>query len=323
VVDEVARLLADQDGVVGRRQLEAAGVTPTRIARILRRGELHPLHAGVYVEHNGPPTWVQRAWGGVVHAGPGAALCLGSALRAAEGPGRRSRPDQDHVVHVAVSRGRRVVAVEGVAVHRYSGLEERVQWNLGPPRLRYDDAVLDVAAAHRDDLAAVATLAEARGGRRTTAARLQERLSQRARIRRRDWLGSILEDVAAGTCSVLEHGYQARVVRPHGLPPGELQAPATTSGRPSYRDVLLRDLGLVVELDGLLHHASTTDRHHDLTRDLEAASRDGLLTVRLSYGQVFADACRTASLLGGLLSRRGWGGRVKTCPQCGTSGQPG
>lgn len=35
---------------------------------------------------------------------------------------------------------------------------------------------------------------------------------------RRAWLRDVLEDVALGTCSLLEHGYLTRVERPHGLP---------------------------------------------------------------------------------------------------------
>lgn len=181
-MDEVARLLGEQDGVVSRRQVLATGTTQTALARLLRRGELVVRHPGVYLDHNGPPTWQQRAWAAVLYAEP-AALCLDSALRAAEGPGRRA--SDDDVVHVAVGRDRKVVEVPGVRVHRTTDLDDRVQWHLGPPRLRYDDAVLDVAAGARDDLAAIAVLADACGARRTTAARLLTRLDQRSRVARR------------------------------------------------------------------------------------------------------------------------------------------
>jgi hypothetical protein len=64
-------------------------------------------------------------------------------------------------------------------------LHERVHWNLGPPRVRFEEAVLDQAAAARTDLEAVAVLADAVQRRRTTADRLLEALDRRRRIGRR------------------------------------------------------------------------------------------------------------------------------------------
>ena len=319
-MDEVSQLLQDQDGVVSRRQLVAAGTTRTALARLLRRGELVVAVPGVYVEHNGPLTWQQRAWVAVLHAWP-AALCLDSALRAAEGPGRRDRDDT--TIHVAVDGERRVSAAPGSKVHRTVALEDRVQWNRSPPRLHYEDALLDVAAAARDDLAAVAVLADACGGRRTTAARLFERLETRQRIARREWLTAVLTDVATGTCSVLEHGYLTRVVRPHGLPVGVMQAARVTSAGSVLRDVEHPDLDLAVELDGRLFHTSAGARDADVDRDLDAAAEAGLATVRLGFGQVFRSGCRTAAQVARVMQRHGWAGQPRCCPQCGGSDQPG
>lgn len=308
-------LLRDQDGVVSRAQLLRRGLTTTAVNRLTRRGELVALHPGVYVDHNGPPTWSQLAWGAVLHAWP-AALCLDSALRAAEGPGRRDRATR--LIHVAIEERRRVRAVDGVVVHRVAGFGDRVQWNSGPPRIRYEESVLDVAAAARSELDAVGVLADAVGARRTTAARLLGRLEARPRIARRPWLEAVLDDVAQGTCSVLEQGYQSMVVRPHGLPVGVLQAPAlATSGR-IYRDVDHPDLRLKVELDGRLFHTATADRDRDLERDLDAVVGGGEATVRLGFGQVFHRACSTAAKLGAIMNRLGWDDQVLRCPACAT-----
>lgn len=293
---------------MSRAQLLRRGLTATAVNRLTRRGELVSLHPGVYVDHNGPPAWSQLAWAAVLHAWP-SALCLDSALRAAEGPGRRKRATG--LIHVAIAERRRVRAVDGVVVHRIAGFGERVQWNSGPPRIRYDESVLDVAAAARSDLDAV-------GARRTTAARLLERLEARPRIARRSWLEAVLDDVAQGTCSVLEHGYQSMVVRPHGLPVGVLQAPAlATSGR-IYRDVDHPDLGLKVELDGRLFHTAAADRDRDLERDLDAVVGGGEATVRLGFGQLFHRACSTAAKLGAVMNRLGWDDQVRHCPACAT-----
>jgi len=306
-------LLREQSGVVARRQLLDAGLTPTMVIKLVRRGELVALHPGVYVDHNGQPTWQQLAWGAVLHAWP-AALCLDSALRAAEGPGRRGRGRGS--IHVAIDLGRRVKDVPGVEMHRMAGFDERVQWNAGPPRIRYDESVLEVAAASRSDLDAVGVLADAVGGRRTTAARLLGRLEARQRVSRRAWLEAVLGDVAHGTCSVLEHGYQARVVRPHGLPAGILQAPAVASTGRIYRDVDLPDLGLRVELDGRLFHTAARDRDRDLERDLDAVVDGGAATVRLGFGQVYERSCSTADKLGAVMTRLGWADRAVRCAAC-------
>jgi len=314
-VVDFSGLQRDQDGVVARRQLIGEGLSPTVVAKLVRRGDLVPLHPGVYVDHNGPPTWQQHAWAAVLHAWP-SALCLGSALRAAEGPGRRDRATRQ--IHVAIDGERRLHDVPGVVVHRMTGFGGRVQWNTGPPRVRYDESVLDVAAGARSDLDAVATLADAVGARRTTAARLLGRLRARKRIARREWLEAVLSDVAEGTCSVLEHSYQSRVVRPHGLPQGSLQAPSrATSGR-VYRDVDHPELGLKVELDGRLFHTATQDRDRDLERDLDAAVDGAAATVRLGFGQAHERACSTAAKLGAVMNRLGWSGQAHPCPACAT-----
>lgn len=309
-MDQISQLLRDQDGVVSRRQLHGAGLTPGDLARMLRRRELARVYDGVYVEHTGPLTWQQRAWAGVLFAWP-AALAHRSAIRAADGPGRRD-PD-DRVIEVAVDAQRHLSEPAGIRIRRMSAFHERVQWNLGPPRIRYDDAIIDVAADAPCDLDAVAALADACGSRRTTAQRLLHSLRQRQRVRRRTWLESVLDDVTQGTCSVLEHGYLDLVERPHGLPKGRRQASHRHHGATVYRDVDYD--GLVVELDGRLFHDSTHARDHDLERDLGAAI-DGAETIRLGYGQVFERGCATAAKLGVVLRRRGWDGQPASCPDC-------
>ena len=57
---------------------------------------------------------------------------------------------------IAVDRQRKVVAPAGVRVHRMTGLDDRVLWNLGPPRVRYEDAAIDVALAAGTEFDALA-----------------------------------------------------------------------------------------------------------------------------------------------------------------------
>jgi hypothetical protein len=307
----LARLLDDQDGVLTRPQVLACGLEPHDLKRLVRRRELRPLGEGVYVDHTGTPSFQQRCWAAVLLYAP-AALSHETALRAHEGPGS-ARPESP--LHLAVDHGRRVRARRGIVVHRTEHLEERVRWHTGPPRVRYEEAALDVAAAAPSDFAALGELSRVVQSRRTTAARLSAALDARRRIARRDWLGSVLEDVAAGTCSVLEHGYLHRVERPHGLAGARRQVRDRLGAGAIYRDVRYA-VGVVVELDGRLFHDTTAQRDKDFDRDLDAAA-DGLVTRRVSWGQVFDRPCWTATRIEALLIRAGWTGRGRPCnPAC-------
>jgi hypothetical protein len=263
----------------------------------------------LYITHNGPLTWQQRAWAAVLSARP-AALSHQSAVRAAEGPGRKD--DSQDQIHVAVEHGRRLVEQPGIRVHRMRDFESRVLWNRAPPRVRDEEALLDVAA-ESTSLQAVATLAAACGSRRTKATKLLERLDDRPRIPQRQWLRSVLSDIAGGTCSVLEHGYLDLVERPHGLPTGQRQALRQGSNGHVYRDVTYECLGLDVELDGKLFHSSTKDRDRDMERDLDAVVGGTALTLRLGFGQVFERPCSTARKVVSVMRRLGWEGQATEC----------
>lgn len=303
-------LLTLQSGVVTRRQLLELPLTAADVRRLLRRRELVAVSAGVYVNHTGELTWIQRAWAAVLAVWP-AALCHQSALRAADGPGRTTVGGP---IHVAVDRRRSPAAPVGVRLHQLSHLDDRVQWNLAPPRVRIENAVLQLAAECRDEVEAVALLADAVQARRTNADRLLAALGTHERIARREFLGAVLLDVAHGTCSTLEHGYLTRVERPHGLPAGERQVLASSRG-PILRDVEYRRFGFIIELDGRLFHDNARSRDRDLDRDLDALV-EGRSTGRLGWGQVFGRPCDTAHRVGRILQQGGWPGIVQPCPAC-------
>ena len=270
----------------------------------------------MYVDHTGPLSWKQRAWAAVLLAEP-AALCHDSAIRATDGPGKRDRSD-DAPLHLAIDRHRKLVLPTGIVPHRMVGLEDRVLWNAGPPRVRIEHAVIDVAADANTDFDAIAVISNAVQSRRTTAARLLDALEGRRRIARRAFLEAVLRDVGDGACSVLEHGYLTHVERPHGLRLARRQVRASSRG-PVYRDVEYVDHELLVELDGRLFHDTAAARDRDLERDLDAAL-DGKFTVRIGWGQCFARPCRTARRIGWLLQQRGWSGAPIPCPDCAGEG---
>jgi hypothetical protein len=306
----VSSLLADQSGVVSRRQLTAAEVPVHTLERMLRTRELTRLHDGVYVDHTGPPDFPQLAWAAVLWAWP-AALTGESALRACEGASSRRRPTP---VHVVVPRGRRLTAPDGVVLHRSDPQYAAVVWTRRPPCVRYEDAAVDVAAHAPSALAAFAELAAALHTRRTTSARLSTALDRRARVPRRRWLVEVLADLAAGTTSVLERGYVVRVERPHGLPRAEQQVREAGPAGVVVRDGVYRMPGgtVVLELDGRAYHDDPAQRDRDLTRDLAVAA-SLRSTVRLGWSQVYGDSCRTAALMAQLLRGLGWTGTPRAC----------
>lgn len=299
-------LLARQAGVVSRAQLVELGIARAVRETLVRRRDLTRILPGVYVDHTGRPTGEQRAIAAVLYAGH-AALHLTSALEHPRGTG---------VVHVAIDASRRVKAQPGMQVHRVPDLEDKVLWNLVPPRVRPEVAALERAHRAATDLDAIAALAAVVGSRATTAERLGQALEARGRIRRHALLTELVSDLAAGTHSVLEHGFLARVVRPHSLPePSARQAPRAGPRGSEYRDAEYVDLGLVVELDSRWHDTErAADRDSD--RDLDDLA-GGRVTIRLRYRQVFGTPCRTAVGLGAVLRRRGWAGAPVPCsPGC-------
>lgn len=306
-----ADLLALQSGVIARRQLTERGIQPHEIERLLRRRDLVRVHDGVYIDHTGSPTWLQRTWIGVLVAWP-AALAADSAIRAADGPGKLGRDDS--IIHIAVDRQRRIRLPAGFRLHRRAGLADLVSWNTSPPRIRVEEALVDVASTAPNDFAAISMLADAIQARRTLPSRLRDTLDRRAWVHRRDFLAGVLADLEHGTCSVLEHGYLTKVERPHGLPVARRQIRDSRRG-PVIRDVAYVDFDQLVEIDGRLWHDSAAQRDADMDRDLDAAV-DRMNTVRVGWGQVFDRPCDTAARVGGLLQARGWTGRPVTCPGC-------
>ena len=291
---------------MSRPQLLALGARQHDIDRWVRRRDLTRVHPGVYVDHTGDLSWVQRAWAGVLHYWP-AALSHQSAL---------PRPDERAAIHVAVDVRRNVSPIRGVLLHRKAGFDEQTNWLRSPPRIRIEHAALDTASQAADDLGAIHVLADVIQSRETSAAKLSTVLAGRRRLARGAWLRRILRDLDAGACSVLEHAYLTQVERAHGLPRAERQLRGATAGRTAWRDVVYLTFQTIVELDGRAFHDTARGRDGDFERDLEAAAAGGFLTIRLTYGQVLRTGCRTARLVGALLQRRGWQGAPNRCDRC-------
>lgn len=309
---ELSRLRARQSGVVARWQVVELGGTPNDFRRLVRRGAA--LGTGVCVDHTGEPTWVQRAWASVLGVWP-AALAGSSALRAEAGPGWRGCRESDPI-EVAVDVGRTLVAPAGTTLVRVVDLDAKVRWQAGPPRMRVEEATLDVALRAATVADTVEALSSAVRARCTTPQRMIDTLAQRRRVTGRGLVDSLLVDLRDGTCSALEHGYLDLVERPHGLPRPERQLHERPGGRSIYRDAYYVRWQVALELDGEMFHSRTAQRNGDLDRDLDLAAEAGV-TLRLGWGQVHDRSCRTAGKVGRVLQRRGWAGAPTSCgPGC-------
>lgn len=322
------RLLTEQDGVLSRRQLVELGGDDELLDRMLRRHELRRIRRGVFVNHTGELSWNQRAWSVLMHYWP-SALVDESAIRA-EGLrlGRRApigweaeRGGVGGPLHVAVDAHRRVKQIPGVRLWRLRALDALLHPARKPPRMRLEPAILRVASRAGTDSTAVAVLADACQSRRTTAVRLLGALNSHPNLPRRAEIRMVLEDVATGTHSLLEHRYVTRVERPHGLPESTRQRRVELGGTSTYRDAEYRDERTIVELDGRLGHEDALDFWADLDRDLNSAV-EGDLTVRLGWRHV-DEACRCAASIGRVLNARGWRGTIRPCgPGCTAADRP-
>jgi hypothetical protein len=290
-------VLREHGGVISRRLVIEAGGDDNLIERMIRRNEWRSLHAGVYVDHTGQPTDEQRRIGAVLYGWP-AALAGESALLA-----NGVRNITEDLIRISVARGRKVVAPPGVCVTRLKGFDERVQWNRSPPRLRIEEAALEVASRRRlrsGEGDAVALLADLCQQRLSTPDRLLEELAKHPRLPGRPFIHSVLDDVATGAFSLLEQRYLTRVERAHGLPRGIRQERFSNPWRTGFRDVRYPGQAVLVELDGRSGHEFAADRWADLERDLVAvtgvsspsASPGGWWPVRVDWLSWWRDSCR-------------------------------
>ena len=184
-----------------------------------------------------------------------------------------------------------------------------------PPRTRLEETVLDLTdrAADADEVVALITGACQR--RLTTADRLGQCARRRKRLRWRDLVGDVLDDVRDGVQSALERRWRRDVEQAHGLPAGKRNHCDGPRGRRRYRDVDYDGFTTVVELDGNAAHP-IEDRELDRARDNEVAE-SAQVTLRYGWKSVAGSPCATAAQVGRVLASRGWQGHLRRCgPGC-------
>ena len=272
----IARVAAQQYGVISLRQLERLGIhRQGRATRTLTR-RLHPIHRGVYAVGH-PGLSIEGRWmAAVLACGEGAVLSHISAARLwrlLPQPRPALEMESPSPIHVAIPlrSGRR--NRRGIVIHR--------------PR-----------ALHARDITRRQNIPVTTPSRTLRDLRRSVPQPQFARaLRQAEYLGLPIGDGLEPdhTRSELEARFLA-LCRRHRLPMPEVNVRMG----PHLVDFLWRDARLVVELDGYGAHGGRQAFESDRARDAELKLL-GYDVVRFTWRQLTAERTRVVATLRGLL----------------------
>jgi hypothetical protein len=297
----VPELLAQQDGVISRPQVLAAGMTKDWWAWKLER-QWQRVGEGVAVAHRGTPDAQQLRWAAVLHGGRGAALAGDAAL---EFTGVRRLTVLTH--DIAVPEKARVarLTVPGLVMqpHRVAKL---VKWTAGKPHLRVvhaHAAVLQSAAWVDTDEEAEHRLTLVVQQRKTSVLVLRTVLEDMPRHPRRRLIRAVLDDIEFGATAQSELDY-LRFCRRNGLPePDEMQVAVRTGTGLRYLDARYLRKRIRLEVDGG-HHLWAAQWDADAIRSLQlavAGQGSGETELRITRGLMRHHEAELVELLRQLL----------------------
>ena len=269
-VDELA---GNQSGVVGRRQLYAAGITRSDVRAALRARRWQRVTDQVVAVHNGPLTPRSHDWAAVLQGGPRAQLDGASSLIASG----LERFTVDRI-RVSVPRGARVrrTRLYNVRQTRRWSAEDRAPG--GIPRTKVAVAAVRAALwlASNEQARLVLTMVVQQG--LATPQQLGEEALRIRRDRRRDLIHVTIGDLLDGARALGELDIK-RELRRRGLPAPQRQVLRKDRQGRYYLDLHWPDLGVVVEIDGI-HHAWAENVVGDALRQ-NALALDGDIVLRL------------------------------------------
>ena len=278
--DEAIRALAGrQHGVVSRVQLLSAGVSADAVDGRLKRGQLRPLHRGIYlVGPIVPPR--AREMAAYLACGPSAVVSHGSAAAIW---GLTPAPDPATDVHVIVRRGQRR-SRPGIRVHRVPTVRADEVTTLHGIAVTTPLRTLSDMAHSGPRRELERALAEAYTLRLVTREALRKLLTRERGRKGSRALRSFLGDAApAWTRSEAEGRFLALVRR------GRLPEPEANVGIHGYEvDFLWRSERLVVEVDGFAYHSSARSFELDRRRDAVLTGA-GLRVARVTWRQIASE----------------------------------
>jgi hypothetical protein len=275
---ELRPLATSQDLVVTRRQLADFGLGHEAVKFRTGGGVWRDLGPRVVVLHSGELTRRQRAWVGLLHAGPEAALALATA---AEAGGLRGY--LEWTVHVAVPHGREVGHLDhpmvNVRLHQTRHASSELSPGRTPARHNLPRAVVEMASAARDDGRTRAVLAAAVQQRLLRPTDLSRVLEARPTLPKRLLIRETIGDVAGGAQSLPELEY-ARALRRAGLPEPTRQRKVCRPNGVWYLDNDFDEWLVTVEVNGMQHHDLLASEADDVRRG--GLQRHGRLMVDVS-----------------------------------------
>jgi hypothetical protein len=285
--DEViGRIAGRGHGVVTRRELLVAGVSPKRIRRRVRSGALISVHRGVYRVGHRAPNREAHYMAAVKARGDQAVLCGRAAAhlwRLVKGP-----PSQPEVLAPAKR------LVPGVITHRSRIAPVDVADWRGIPVTTVPRTLVDLASS-LPEAALARACHEAGVLHRTTPSEVDAVLRRLLSAPGRATLERVLHGEVRVTLSRLEAGFLRRLEQA-GLP-----LPITNRVAGGHRvDCRWPENRLTVELDSYRFHNSHHSWNKDRLREREARARGDEFR-RYTSVDVFDDARSMISELQGLL----------------------
>lgn len=293
-----ARLAAEQEGVLSRRQLYAAGVPRWLVRAELRVGRWQRTGRQTVAVHNGPLGAEARRWVAVLEAGPKAALDGVTSLQDA---GIDALTDD--VIWLIVKKGTRKVRLAGVHIKESRRFDEADIVTDGIRRTKPAVAAVHAALWARTDKQATYFLSLVVQQGKTGPAGLAEAACAVRRHPRRRLLATVVLDLADG-CRSLGELDVARAMRRRGLPEPSRQAVRTRPSGTQYLDADFPAYGVTLEIDGSQHDLPQ-QRLSDLLRDLGLASEQRTV-VRLPLVAWRLDEEAVLDALEELFRSRGW-----------------
>jgi predicted transcriptional regulator of viral defense system len=270
----VARIAADQHGVITIGQLLATGLSRDAVGRRVRKGSLHRVHRGVYRVGHRAPSVEASYLAAVLACGEGAVI---SGMAAAYLLGLSRQPPPPPEVTALCER-----RVPGVATRRI-GLEPReVAVHRGIPVTTVPRTLVDLAAALSvSDLARACHEAEVRY--RVGATEVDACLSRRPQMPGVAKVRAVYGREHRLTLSALERRFVA-LLRSRGLPLPETNVPSAGG----YLDCRWPERRLTVELDGFRYHHTRHAWERDRRRERDARARGDEFR-RYTHGDVVED----------------------------------
>lgn len=307
--DLIAKLAAEQHGLLTRAQLLEHGVTAHTVTARVRARRFRLVHRGVYLI--GPLVSPRaREMAAVLACGPGAAVSHASAARLWSPAPDRSRSRSPHGAHavdvtgaippvdITIARGDRRHR-SGIRVHRAASLEPEDMAILdGIPVTTPVRTLLDLAGVTgRRELEEAVARAERDG--------LIDRVELRGIVAHRAGRpGSrVLRDLLGGDAPLAITRSEAEERLLALLRKAQLPGPHTNAPIGNYEvDFLWKREQLVVEVDGFAHHASRHRFEGDRRRDATLTAR-GLRVMRVTWRQIVDEPMAVAARIAQALAR--------------------